>query len=92
MPARSGAATGTRLIPGYDEKHGAEPRRPRWKNGTQWLGSHFTIQSVTPEARPAPGTLPMPAPEDNADYLRKLITICRGHGIIIGVLMADREL
>ena len=91
LPARLDAAIDMHLIPRYDKEHGAELHRSRWKNGTQWFERYFTIQSVTPEARLTLGALPMPALEDNADYLRKLITICRGHGIVIGVLMADRE-
>ena len=91
LPDRLDVAIDMHLIPRYDKEHGAELHRSKWKNGTQWFERYFTIQSVTPGVRLVLGALPMPALEDNADYLRKLVTICRGHGIGIGVLMADRE-
>ncbi|MDE0525189.1 MAG: transposase [Thaumarchaeota archaeon] len=91
LPDRLDVAIDMHLIPRYDKEHGAELHRSKWKSGTQWFERYFTIQSVTPGVRLVLGALPMPALEDNADYLRKLVTICRGHGIGIGVLMADRE-
>ena len=91
LPGRLDVAIDMHLIPRYDRERGPELHRSKSKNGTQWFERYFTIQSVTPGVRLVLGALPMPALEDNADYLRKLITICRGHGVGIGVLMADRE-
>ena len=91
LPGRLDVAIDMHLIPRYDREHGPELHKSRWKDGTQWFERYFTIQSVTPGVRLVLGALPMPALEDTADYLRKLVTICRGHGVGIGVLMADRE-
>ena len=91
LPGRLDVAIDMHLIPRYDKERGPELHKSRWKDGTQWFERYFTIQSVTPGVRLTLGALPMPALEDSADYLRKLVTICRGHGVGIGVLMADRE-
>lgn len=91
LPDRLDAAIDMHLIPRYDREHGPELHKSRWKDGTKWFERYFTIQSVAPGVRLVLGALPMPALEDNADYLRKLLTICGNHGVGIGVLMADRE-
>ena len=79
------------LIPRYDAKRGPELVRSKHKSGTTWFERYITIQSVTPGLRLVLGALPMPALGEKADFVRQLIHICRGHGVRIGVVMADRE-
>lgn len=79
------------LIPRYDAERGPELVRSKHKSGTTWFERYITIQSVTPGLRLVLGALPMPALGEKADFVRELIHICRGHGVRIGVVMADRE-
>ena len=79
------------LISRYDKNFGVELVRSKPKNGTSVFERYVTIQCVTKNNRLTLGITYMPALEDMADFVRKLIDFVHQLGVKIGTLMMDRE-
>ena len=85
------AAIDMHLIPRYDKKYGAELVRAKRKNGTHVFERYITIHCVDNGRRLALGMAHMPALEDTADFVRKVIESAVRAGARIDTIMMDRE-
>ena len=79
------------LIPRYDKKYGRELVRSKFKSGTCIFERYITIQCIVAGHRLVLGVLAMPALEDLADFVRKIIDSARNAGASLGIVMMDRE-
>jgi len=79
------------LIPRYDKSHGAELVGSKHKAGTNLFERYITVQCVMRDRRLVLGVLHMPALEDTADFVRKIIGAARDTGAGIAMAMLDRE-
>ena len=78
------------LIRHWNKKHGADLVRSKSKGQIGLYERYVTAQAVGPGGQLALGGLHMPALEDTADYVRRIITACRNSGVEIGTVMLDR--
>ena len=85
------AAMDMHLIPRYDKKYGSELVRSKKKGGTHVFERYITIQCIVKHCRLVPGVLQMPALEDTAGFVRKIIDSARRTGADLGVVMPGRE-
>ena len=74
----------------WDGKHGAELVRSKAKNGTSLFERYITVQCVNSKVQLTLGTFPVPALEDNADFVRGTVRTCKDKGVRIGVVLLDR--
>ena len=88
---KTDAAIDMHLIPRYDKKYGSELVRSKKKSGTIVFERYITIQCIVKHCRLVLGALHMPALEDTADFVRKIIDSARRAGAELGVVMLDRE-
>ena len=79
------------LIRRHDKKHGPELVKSKSKKATGLYERYITIQSLMPGMRITLAVLPMPALAEKAAFVRALVGRCRGLGLDIGTVMADRE-
>ena len=79
------------LIPRYDKKYGAELVRAKRKNGTHVFERYITIHCVDDGRRLALGMAHMPALEDTANFVRKIIESAVRASTRIDTVMMDRE-
>ncbi len=85
------AAIDMHLIPRYDKKYGGELVRSRKKGGTHVFERYITIQCIAEHCCLVLGVLQMPALEDTARFVRKIIHSARRTGADLGVVMPGRE-
>ncbi len=79
------------LIPRYDKKHGKELVHSKKKNGTHVFERYITMQCIVAHCRLVLPVLYMPALEDTADFVRKIIDSAHLAGTEPAVVMLDRE-
>ena len=74
------------LIPRWDRRHGAELVRSKSKGKTGSFERYIAAQCINPGIQMVLALLHMPALEDTACYVRKVITVCRKTGARIGIV------
>lgn len=79
------------LIPRYDKSYGAELVRSKAKDGTYVFERYITVQCIVAGGRLVLGVMHMPALEDLADFVRKIVCSARRTGAKVGTVMMDRE-
>lgn len=79
------------LISQYDKKYGSELVRSKSKNGTHVFERYITIQCVDNKRRLVLEIAHMPALEDTANFVRKIIKSVIRAGANIETVLLDRE-
>ena len=85
-------ATGMHLREHWHTEHGADLVRSKSGGKTGLFARYVTAQCVWSGEQLTPGAMQMPALEETADFVDRVVSACRKAGAKVGTVMLDRGL
>lgn len=91
IPGKMDVALDMHLIPRWGAKKTADLARSKMKNGTTWFERYVTVQIVNAGSQITVAAGHMPSLESTADFVDRMMILCRRGGADIRNVLLDRE-